>query len=135
MSPTGKVSDDPDGMRPPAELQAPAHKKIWRELIALTPEHWHWAALSVVRQNPDWSPSEEALTFTISSRERYDEPIMPSVELVEYIREVDTLFREHDAKWQAAEYVVKQSEDGDWKGEVSFTYKTESGNRDAVGAP
>jgi len=101
------------------ERQAPLDLAVANALIAATPEWWSSATLVADREQRG---SQEQMTIVITSPEGLPEPISPTEEIYSSLYALADLFRERGTVWRSALYSVKQTEGGDWKYSVQFTY-------------
>ena len=98
-------------------MQEPFFKLLGDELIALTPEHWHSIKLAITRAGP---PS--MVVCLISSPEGLPERIEPSPELLRFVRDLDRVFTEHGARFQAAECYVREEAPDVWHVVIDYQY-------------
>lgn len=97
------------------DAQSAVYPLIGRELIALTPKTWTSA---VLRLEDDSS----GVKHSIYSEEGRREVIVPSMELFEHTRKLELIFREFGRMWAIVHFRIAQSDDGQWRFNVDFTY-------------
>lgn len=101
------------------EEEASIDEEIVNELIELTPEPWHSAALEVTYSTEN---GVEKYAHVISSLEGHKEPVFPSDKLYAATRELGLLFRRHGKQWRQARYEIRLQQDDSWKYTVDFEY-------------
>ncbi|CAN7776758.1 hypothetical protein [Variovorax sp. LjRoot178] len=101
------------------ERQAPLDAAVANALIAATPEWWKSASLVADREQHG---SKERMTIVITSPDGLPEPISPTEEVYSSLYALADFFRERGTVWRSASYSVNQTEGGDWKYSVQFTY-------------
>ena len=101
------------------ERQAPLDLTVANALIAATPDWWSSATLVADREQHG---SQELMTIVITSPDGLPEPISPTEEIYSSLYALADLFRERGTVWRSASYSVNQTEGGDWKYSVQFTY-------------
>ncbi|MET3464104.1 hypothetical protein [Variovorax atrisoli] len=101
------------------ERQATLDLAVANALIAATPEWWNSATLVADREQHG---SQEQMTIVITSPDGLPEPISPTEEIYSSLYALADLFRERGTVWHSASYSVNQTEGGDWKYSVQFTY-------------
>src|SRR4051812_31148930 len=104
----------------PEERQGPLHVAIINELIALTPEWWNAAILTV---GFTCEGNIESMPHQISNPEGHREPITPSDQLFALTRQLLQLCQEFGQPWKQVLYEASLDPNGDWKWECSFTYE------------
>lgn len=97
------------------DAQSAIYPKIGSELIALTPESWKSAVLKLEEDS-------SGVMHTIYSEEGHREVITPSMELFEHTWKLEQLFRKYGSIWAIAYFRITQSEDGQWRFNVSYEY-------------
>jgi hypothetical protein len=95
-------------------------QSIGSGLIALTPDHWHAAALEVsVSIEADGT---QGMAHVVSSPEGHREPVMPGIELFEQTRQLYLLFVQYEQPWKTLSYRVQRDARSEWQLKVSYTY-------------
>ena len=110
-----------DHVVPPAELQTPLHQKIGDELITLTPDHWRYVRLRLVRL-PEGEPNAGCLKHIIESAEGHPEVVVPDDDLFALTHELDLLFRKYGAVLKHAVYQVREEGPDNWRVVADFSY-------------
>src|SRR5258708_6706010 len=101
------------------ERQGQLHKAIVNEIIALTPEWWNAAILTVSVESKEGAVS---MPHEFRSPEGHSEPIMPSDDLFTMTRQLLLLFEEFGQPWTKLRYSVSSIPDGNWRWQCEFTY-------------
>lgn len=104
------------------ETQAPIDRAIASEIVAVTPESWRTAVMSV-RRTVD--AQTESFRIEISSPDGQRELVSPTPELFEHIKSLSDLFGRHGRSWIAVTYSLKQESSGDWAYQADFAYPPE----------
>ena len=104
----------------PGERQGPLHTAIVNELIALTPESWSAAMLTVGFASEE---GMQSMDHEIRSPEGHRELINPSDELFDLTHQLFLLFQEFGQPWKQVMYEANLDPDGDWKWKCAFTYE------------
>ena len=99
--------------------QAPLDAAVANALIAATPEWWKSASLVADREEHG---SKERMTIVITAPDGLPERISPTEEIYSSLYALADLFRERGTVWRSASCSVDQTEGGDWKYSVQFTY-------------
>ena len=64
----------------------------------------------------------EHMTIVITSPDGLPDPIVPTEEIYSSLYALADFFRERGTVWRSVSYSIKQTEGGDWKYSVQFTY-------------
>jgi len=99
--------------------QAPLDAAVANAIIAATPEWWKSASLVADREQHG---SKERMTIVITSPDGLPEPISPTEEIYSSLYALADFFRERGTVWRSASCSINQTEGGDWKYSVQFTY-------------